>query len=56
MRISEVIKRAIEMGSLNGRLTFDQINDLFLGNEAEPEEIEQLMLALRDADIDVVES
>lgn len=55
MRLSEIIRQAIEIGRPNGQITFDQLDDLCRGRKVEPEEIEQLMMALREADIQVDE-
>lgn len=55
MSLSEIIKQAIGIGVQNGRITFGQIDDLFQGRKTEPEEIEELMAALSEAEIWVEE-
>jgi len=55
MKLSEVIRRAIELGEGNGTLTFDQLNEL-IPSDVEPEDIEVLLSAVRAKNIQIVES
>ena len=54
MKLSEVIRRAIEPGEANATLAFDQLNELIAN--AEPEDIELLLSSLSAKDIQIVES
>lgn len=57
MRRSEIIRKAIDLGRMHGFVTFDQFDEL-LQMETEtmaPEEIEELLGALSDEGINVVE-
>lgn len=56
MKLPEIIRAAIEIGEANGTITFDQLNGLIETGKLEPEDIETLFLALRDAGINVVEA
>jgi hypothetical protein len=55
MEMRKIISAAIETGKRNGDITFDQLNELCPSSSSMPEDIEQLMQALRDEGIDVVE-
>jgi sigma-70-like protein len=55
MELRKLIGAAVEIGERNGAITFDELNELCPSWQATPEEIEQLMQALSDAGIDVVE-
>ena len=55
MELRKLISTAIEIGKRNGAITFDQLNELCPSSLAMPEDIEQLMQALSDEGIDVVE-
>lgn len=50
MDLSEIIRRAIEIGTPSGEITFDQVNDL-CGTSVEPEDIEFLFDAQAAANI-----
>ncbi|XUM20412.1 RNA polymerase sigma factor region1.1 domain-containing protein [Bradyrhizobium oligotrophicum S58] len=51
MRVSEIIRRAIEIGERKGRITFDELNAICSGSTVEPEDIERIIQALSDAEI-----
>jgi len=51
MHVSEIIRCAIELGKREGRITFDELNELCPGNTVEPEDIERIIQALSDAEI-----
>jgi Sigma-70 factor, region 1.1 len=55
VEFSEVIRTAIELGRRNGFVTFDQLNALIDGSRSEPEDVEDLMEALRDNGINLRE-
>jgi RNA polymerase primary sigma factor len=55
MKLSEVIRAAIEIGHRNGFVTFDQLDELVPPATTAPEDIEALMQALSDEGIDVRE-
>jgi len=50
MKVPDIIRRAIEIGERNGRLTFDELNEL-CGTGMEPEDVEDILSALNDAGI-----
>ena len=54
MKLSEVILRAIELGEMNGTLTFDQLNELCPA--LEPEDIEVVLSSLSAKDIQIIDS
>ena len=54
MNVPEVIRRAIEIGERNGKITFDELNEL-CGNGVDPKEIERIFNALSEAGIWVEE-
>jgi len=54
MKLSEVIRKAIELGDANGALTFDQLNEL-IPSDLASEDIEALLSALSDKGIQMVE-
>jgi hypothetical protein len=54
MSLSEIIRKAIEIGKTNGEITFDQVDEL-CGPDEDPEVVECLFMALRDEGINVVE-
>ncbi len=41
MHVSEIIRRAIELGERKGWITFDELNHICKGNAVEPEDIER---------------
>jgi hypothetical protein len=53
MGISEIIRRAIEIGERNGKVTFDDLNALCDAREIQPEDIERVLNALDQAGISV---
>jgi hypothetical protein len=55
MTLAELIRRAIEVAEPTGTITFDQLNKLAPSYQIEPEDIEALLSALSDADIQLVE-
>jgi hypothetical protein len=55
MSVSDIIRRAIEIGEQNNcAITFDDMNQL-CGNDIPPEDIETILNALSDAGIHLVE-
>ncbi|MEK9282546.1 RNA polymerase subunit sigma-70 [Bradyrhizobium sp. ISRA442] len=56
MNASEIIRRAIEIGKATEEITFDQLNELCPSDTTPPEIIEQLLEALSDEGINVVEA
>ncbi|MCK1391027.1 RNA polymerase sigma factor region1.1 domain-containing protein [Bradyrhizobium sp. 1] len=54
MSVPEIIRRAIEIGEREGKITFDELNEL-CGNGIEPEHIERIFNALSDAGIWIAE-
>ena len=50
------IPKVIELGRLRGFVTFDQLNQLLPSATTEPEDIEALMEALSDAEINIVDA
>jgi len=55
MRRSNIIRKVIEFGRDRGFVTFDELNELLPSNTTAPEDIEDVMAALSDEGIDVVE-
>ncbi|MGY3451719.1 RNA polymerase sigma factor region1.1 domain-containing protein [Bradyrhizobium sp. USDA 4353] len=55
MHISEIIRRAIDIGERKGWITFDELNAICSGSTVAPEDIERVMQALSDAEIRVEE-
>ncbi|BAM90634.1 conserved hypothetical protein [Bradyrhizobium oligotrophicum S58] len=51
MRISDIIRQAIEVGERKGWITFDELNEICPGAEVEPEDIERIMQAFSDEGI-----
>jgi len=51
MQISDIIRRAIEIGERKGWITFDELNEICPGNTVAPEDIERIIEALSDAGI-----
>jgi hypothetical protein len=56
MRQDEIIRKAIELGRMSGFVTFDQLNELLPSTTSTPEDIEDLMAALSEEGINVVEA
>ena len=52
---NDIVRKAIELGHLQGFVTFDQLNELLPSTTASPEEIEAVMVALSDEGIRVIE-
>ncbi len=52
---SEVIKRVLRLGHETGFVTFGQLNDLLPPATTAPEDIEDVMYALSEAGINVVD-
>lgn len=52
MNLPEIIRQAMEIGERNGRITFDELNEL-CGNgiDVDPKDIERLLSALGEAGI-----
>ena len=53
MKLEEIIRAAIEIGRRNGFVTFDQLDELLPSATNAPEDIEDLMNALKDEGINV---
>jgi hypothetical protein len=51
--LSEVIRSAVEIGRRDGFVTFDQLNALIDASKFEPEDIEDLVEALRYEGVDL---
>lgn len=51
MSVAEVIRRAIEIGERNGRMTFAELNQLCDSGELDPKDIERILNALSEAGI-----
>ncbi|WP_298881238.1 RNA polymerase sigma factor region1.1 domain-containing protein [uncultured Bradyrhizobium sp.] len=51
MNVPEVIRRAVEIGKLDGRITFDELNKLCDGAMLDPKDIERILNALTGAGI-----
>ncbi|MDF0516379.1 RNA polymerase sigma factor region1.1 domain-containing protein [Bradyrhizobium yuanmingense] len=47
----EIIRRAIEIGTLDGRITFDELNKLCEGAMLDPKDIDLILNALSEAGI-----
>ncbi|UFZ06561.1 RNA polymerase subunit sigma-70 [Bradyrhizobium ontarionense] len=45
MRVSDIIRRAVEIGERKGWITFDELNELCHGSKVEPEDIELVINA-----------
>ncbi|GLH77839.1 hypothetical protein SSBR45G_27470 [Bradyrhizobium sp. SSBR45G] len=55
MQVSEIIRRAIEIGEQKGWITFDELNAICPGSKVQSEDIERIMEALSDAEIRIEE-
>jgi sigma-70-like protein len=55
MKRQDIIQKIIELGRLRGFVTFDQLNELLPSATTEPEDIEVLMEALRDEEINLID-
>ncbi|WP_042336437.1 RNA polymerase sigma factor region1.1 domain-containing protein [Bradyrhizobium sp. DOA9] len=51
MNVPEIIGRAIEIGTLDGRITFDDLNELCEGAMLDPKDIDRILNALSEAGI-----
>ncbi|MGY8639240.1 RNA polymerase subunit sigma-70 [Bradyrhizobium sp. 14AA] len=51
MSAPEIIRRAIEIGERNGRMTFDELNQLCDGALLDPKDIERILNAVSEAGI-----
>ncbi|WP_063996710.1 RNA polymerase sigma factor region1.1 domain-containing protein [Bradyrhizobium sp.] len=51
MNVAEVIRRAIEIGERNGKITFAELNRLCDSRELDPQDIERIFNALSEAGI-----
>jgi hypothetical protein len=54
-KLAELIRRAIEIAAPTGTITFDQLNDLAPSYQIQLEDIEAVLSALSEADINLVE-
>ncbi|WP_029587715.1 RNA polymerase sigma factor region1.1 domain-containing protein [Bradyrhizobium sp. URHD0069] len=55
MKRQDIFQKIIELGRLRGFVTFDRLNELLPSATTEPEDIEVLMEALRDEEIDLID-
>jgi len=55
MGLQEIIRKAIEIGNRTGFITFDQLNEICDGNSLGPEDVEAVMVALSEAEINVTD-
>jgi hypothetical protein len=46
MNVPEIIRRAIEIGERNGKMTFDELNQLCDSGVLDPKDIERILNAL----------
>jgi hypothetical protein len=51
MNVPEIIRRAIEIGEQNGKITFDELNQLCDGRVLDPKDIERILSTLSQAGI-----
>jgi hypothetical protein len=51
MSVPEIIRQAIEIGDRNGKITFDELNQLCDGRVPDPKDIERILNALSEAGI-----
>jgi hypothetical protein len=51
MSVPEIIRRAIEIGERNGKITFDELNQLCDSRVLDPRDIERVLNALSEAGI-----
>ncbi|MDE5445374.1 RNA polymerase subunit sigma-70 [Bradyrhizobium sp. CSA207] len=51
MSVAEIIRRAIEIGERNGKITFDELNQLCDSRELDPKDIERVLNALSAAGV-----
>lgn len=51
MNVPEIIRRAIETGERNGRITFDELNQLCDSGVLDPKDIGRILNALSEAKI-----
>jgi hypothetical protein len=55
MSVPEIIRQAIEIGEQNGKITFEELNQL-CGSGLATEDIERILNALSEAEIRIEES
>ncbi|MCK1617693.1 RNA polymerase subunit sigma-70 [Bradyrhizobium sp. 159] len=51
MNVSEIIRRAIEIGRPDGKITFDELNELCDSRVLDPKDIDRFLNALSEAGI-----
>lgn len=51
MNVAQVIRRAIEIGERDGKITFTELNRLCDSRELDPQDIERIFNALSEAGI-----
>ncbi|GMO38985.1 MULTISPECIES: RNA polymerase sigma factor region1.1 domain-containing protein [Bradyrhizobium] len=51
MSVPEIIRQAIEIGERNGKITFDELNQLCDSRVLGPKDIERILNALSEAGI-----
>ena len=51
MSVPEIIRRAIEIGEQNGKITFDELNQLCDSRSLDPKDVDRIFNALSEAGI-----
>ncbi|WP_439407933.1 RNA polymerase sigma factor region1.1 domain-containing protein [Bradyrhizobium sp. DASA03076] len=51
MNVPEIIRRAIEIGERNGKITFDELNQLCDSRVLDSKDIERILSTLSEAEI-----
>ncbi|HEV2160227.1 RNA polymerase sigma factor region1.1 domain-containing protein [Bradyrhizobium sp.] len=51
MNVPEIIRQAIEIGERNGKITFDELNQLCDSRVLDPKDIERILNAVSEAGI-----
>ncbi|MCK1523877.1 MULTISPECIES: RNA polymerase sigma factor region1.1 domain-containing protein [unclassified Bradyrhizobium] len=51
MSVAEIIRRAIEIGERNGKITFDDLNQLCDSSALDPKDVERVLSALSEAGV-----
>ncbi|MCA1514163.1 MULTISPECIES: RNA polymerase sigma factor region1.1 domain-containing protein [Bradyrhizobium] len=51
MSVPEIIRRAIEIGQRDGKITFDELNELCDSRVLDPKDIDRILSALSEAGI-----
>ncbi|MGY3035667.1 DNA-binding MarR family transcriptional regulator [Bradyrhizobium sp. USDA 4354] len=56
MSVPEIIRRAIEIGQRDGKITFDELNELRDSRVLDPKDIDRILNALSEAGIGLKET